>query len=237
MYFPHLSGERVGLFIFSLVFEIFVRIFHRRKEESSRFQIMWGKADRTPSSSLHWRWFARGAVRWVQTPNEEQEVCCFCIDESPQWVLVSCPTRWQRNVLQQWAKYSRKHQMMRNKRFVCCYHDNDDDDWWAFSSFRCSPPQSSWSPQIARDYKVATSHTFEKWVSRWWLSLIILHLFITPTTTISKIERENSLHLSKLSPLLLARTPTLTGGASINTVPSTNNNLAAWKSLGEQQQA
>ena len=41
------------------------------------------------------------------------------------------------------------------------------------------------------------------------------------------VELENSLHLSKLSPLLLARPPTLTGGET--TAPSTHNNLATWK--------
>ena len=71
-------------------------------------------------------------------------------------------------------------------------------------------------------------------------SSLLLHLIITPTTTITKIERKNSLQLCKLSPLLLARPPTLTGGESINiTAPSTDNNLAAWeekKSRGEQQE-
>ena len=72
-------------------------------------------------------------------------------------------------------------------------------------------------------------------------SSLLLHLFITPTTTITKIERKNSLQLCKLSPLLLARPPTLTGGerSIIITIPSTNINLTTWeekKSWGEQQQ-
>ena len=58
---------------------------------------------------------------------------------------------------------------------------------------------------------------------------LLIHLVIKLNTTITKIELENSLHLSKLSPLLLARPPTLTGVEITTIVPSTNNNLATWE--------
>ena len=127
------------------------------------------------------------------------------------------------------------------RRFVCCCHDHDDDDWWAFSPFRCSP--------FTIVMIIAKSRPLRSCNDEHTCKIVVMMMtqsvsnnppcHHTHNHNLRYVELENSLHLCVLSPLLLARPSTLTGGGkNITIVPSTHNNLTAWKekkSWGEQQ--